>query len=322
VNDAPALKKADIGVAMGLRGTQVAREAADMVLKDDELGTIVTAVAQGRAIVANIRKFVVYLMSCNVSEILVVGLGVLLQGPLPILPLQILFLNLVTDVFPALALGVCEGSPALMRQSPRDSSEPILSRHHWRSMFALGGIIALSVLAALLLCVHWLEKPAGEATTVAFLTLAMAQLWHVFSMRNRRSGWISNEITRNPWIWGALVLCVRDGPWLSASVWSHWSRVSLHWRSASNAQASRALTAFRQYSSTPGASQRLRISSRRVTVMVASTAGVCVLRTPPCRSRRARSAPRGFRGHGSPSTRRPRHRSSRCSSSEWPKRSE
>jgi Ca2+-transporting ATPase len=208
VNDAPALKKADIGVAMGLRGTQVAREAADMVLKDDELGTIVTAVAQGRAIVANIRKFVVYLMSCNVSEILVVGLGVLLQGPLPILPLQILFLNLVTDVFPALALGVCEGSPALMRQSPRDSSEPILSRHHWRSMFALGGIIALSVLAALLLCVHWLEKPAGEATTVAFLTLAMAQLWHVFSMRNRRSGWISNEITRNPWIWGALVLCV------------------------------------------------------------------------------------------------------------------
>jgi len=208
VNDAPALKKADIGIAMGLRGTQVAREAADMVLKDDELGTIVTAVAQGRAIVANIRKFVVYLMSCNVSEIFVVGLGVLFQGPLPILPLQILFLNLVTDVFPALALGVCEGSPALMRQPPRDPREPILTRRHWRSMFMLGGIIALSVLAALAVSVYWLEKPAAEATTVAFLTLAMAQLWHVFTMRNRKSGWIRNEITRNPWIWGALVLCV------------------------------------------------------------------------------------------------------------------
>jgi Ca2+-transporting ATPase len=208
VNDAPALKKADIGVAMGLRGTQVAREAADMVLLDDELGTIVTAVAQGRAIFANIRKFVVYLMSCNVSEILAVGLGALAQGPLPILPLQILFLNLVTDVFPALALGVGEGSPAVMRDPPRDPREPVLTRRHWQSIFGLGGIIALSVLAALGLSVVWLGKPAPEATTVSFLTLALGQLWHVFSMRNPASGWIRNEITRNPWIWGALGLCL------------------------------------------------------------------------------------------------------------------
>jgi Ca2+-transporting ATPase len=208
VNDAPALKKADIGVAMGLRGTQVAREAADMVLRDDELGTIVTAVAQGRAIFANIRKFVVYLMSCNVSEILAVGLGVLAQGPLPILPLQILFLNLVTDVFPALALGVGEGSPALMRQAPRDPREAVLTRQHWRSIFVHGGVIATSVLAALALAVFQLEKPAAEATTVAFLTLAMAQLWHVFTMRHPQSGWIRNEITRNPWVWGALGLCL------------------------------------------------------------------------------------------------------------------
>jgi Ca2+-transporting ATPase len=198
VNDAPALKKADIGVAMGLRGSQVAREAADMVLRDDELATIVAAVAQGRAIFANIRKFVVYLMSCNASEILVVGLGALAQGPLPILPLQILFLNLVTDVFPALALGVGEGSPALMRDPPRDPQEPVLSRRDWRGIFGLGAVIALSVLVALGLAVVWLEKP----------TLAMAQLWHVFTMRNRASGWIRNEITRNPWIWGALALCL------------------------------------------------------------------------------------------------------------------
>ncbi len=208
VNDAPALKKADIGVAMGLRGTQVAREAADMVLRDDELGTIVSAVAQGRAIFANIRKFVVYLMSCNVSEIFVVGLGAMAQGPLPILPLQILFLNLVTDVFPALALGVGEGSPALMRDPPRDPREPVLARRHWRSIFSLGAVIALSVLAALAVSVFWLEKPSLEATTIAFLTLAMAQLWHVFTMRDPGSGWIRNEITGNPWIWGALGLCL------------------------------------------------------------------------------------------------------------------
>jgi Ca2+-transporting ATPase len=208
VNDAPALKKADIGIAMGVRGTQVAREAADMVLRDDELGTIVAAVAQGRAIFANIRKFVVYLMSCNVSEIFAVALGALAQGPLPLLPLQILFLNLVTDVFPALALGVGEGSPALMRDPPRDPREPILTRRHWRSIFAGGGAIALCVLGALAVSVVWLEKPAREATTVAFLTLALAQLWHVFTMRDPGSGWIRNEITGNPWIWGALGLCL------------------------------------------------------------------------------------------------------------------
>lgn len=207
VNDAPALKKADIGVAMGQRGTQVAREAADMVLQDDELGTIVVAVAEGRAIFSNIRKFVIYLMSCNVSEILVVGLGVLAHGPLPLLPLQILFLNLLTDVFPALALGVGEGSPALMRDPPRDPQEPILTQRHWRSIFALGGVMAVSVLGALGIAVLALKLPGREATTVAFLTLAMAQLWHVFTMRNPGSGWIRNEVTRNFWIWGALGLC-------------------------------------------------------------------------------------------------------------------
>ncbi len=208
VNDAPALRKADIGVAMGKRGTQVAREAADMVLRDDELGTIVTAVAQGRAIFGNIRKFVVYLMSCNVSEIFAVGFGSLVQGPLPILPLQILFLNLVTDVFPALALGVCEGSPASMREPPRDPRESVLVRSHWRTIFRVGGVIALSVLGALATSVLQLEQSGRQATTTAFLTLALAQLWHVFNMRDPGSGWIRNEITRNPWVWGALALCV------------------------------------------------------------------------------------------------------------------
>ena len=207
VNDAPALKKADIGIAMGRRGTQVAREAAAMVLQDDEFGTIVSAVAQGRAIFGNIRRFCLYLLSCNASEILAVGAATVVQGPLPILPLQILFLNLVTDVFPALALGVGEGSPALMRRPPRDPKEPILTRDHWHAILALGGAIALAVLAALALAVaSGMEKE--RATTVAFLSLAMAQLWHVFSMRHLESPWLRNEITTNPWVWGALAVCV------------------------------------------------------------------------------------------------------------------
>ncbi len=208
VNDAPALKKADIGIAMGIRGTQVAREAADMVLRDDELGTIVTAVAQGRAIFANIRKFVVYLMSCNVSEIFVVGLGAVTQGPLPILPLQILFLNLVTDVFPALALGVCRGSPALMTEPPRDPRESIVARRHWQRIFGLGGVMAASVLSALWIARTALELTDQQATSVTFLTLAIAQLWHVFNMRNYGSGWIRNEVTENRWVWLALGLCL------------------------------------------------------------------------------------------------------------------
>ena len=207
VNDAPALKKADIGVAMGLRGTQVAREAADMVLRDDELSSIVAAVAEGRAIFANIRRFVIYLMSCNVSEIFVVAIGAAVPGPLPILPLQILFLNMVTDVFPALALGVCEGSPSLMRHPPRDPAESILTRRHWRRIFGLGGVMAASVIAALLVAQYATDLAPRQVTTVTFLTLATAQLWHALSMRNARSHWLDNEVTRNPWLWSAIAAC-------------------------------------------------------------------------------------------------------------------
>ena len=207
VNDAPALKKADIGIAMGQRGTQVAREAADMVLKDDAFSTIVVAVEQGRIIFDNIRKVVLYLLSCNVSEVMVVGLASLVNAPLPILPLQILFINLVTDVFPALALGVGEGDPAIMKRPPRDPSEPILSRQHWLTIAGYGLIMTVAVLGAFALAFIWLEMGERQAVSVSFLTLAIAQLWHVFNMRDRGSRFLRNDVTRNRFVWGALVLC-------------------------------------------------------------------------------------------------------------------
>jgi len=207
VNDAPSLKKADIGVAMGLRGTQVAREAADMVLADDAFPTIVTAVREGRVIFDNIRKFVVYLLSCNLSEILVVGIAVLAGLPLPILPLQILFLNLVTDVFPAFALAAGEGAAGVMARPPRDPAEAILERRHWISIAGYGVLITCATLAALAIAREVLMLPEREAVTVSFLTLAFAQLWHVFSMRGAGSHPVVNEVSANPVVWGALALC-------------------------------------------------------------------------------------------------------------------
>jgi Ca2+-transporting ATPase len=208
VNDAPALKKADIGIAMGRRGTQVAKEAADMVLKDDAFSSIVVAIEHGRVIFENIRKFVVYLLSCNVSEILVVSLASFASAPLPLRPLQILFLNLVTDVFPALALGVGEGNPGMMRQPPRDPEEPVINRGHWGSIAGYALMISASVLGAFTLSLSVFEFSTTKAITIAFLTLASAQLWNVFNMRSLDTGLVRNEITTNPFIWGALGLCV------------------------------------------------------------------------------------------------------------------
>jgi len=206
VNDAPALRKADIGVAMGARGAAVAREAADIVLRDDAFATIVAAIHQGRVIFGNIRTFVVYLMSCNLSELLVVGVASIVHGPL-LLPLQILFLNLVTDVFPALALGAGEGAPDAMQRPPRDPREPILAPMHWRRIALYSAAMTAATLGAFVCATRWLALGEREAETIAFLTLGFAQVWHVFAMRSSASGAVRNEISANPWVWGAVVLC-------------------------------------------------------------------------------------------------------------------
>jgi Ca2+-transporting ATPase len=208
VNDAPALKRADIGVAMGQRGTQVAQEASDMILQDDNFESIHHAVREGRIIFSNIRKFVLYLMSCNVSELLVILIAALLGFPLPLLPLQILFLNVVTDIFPAFALGACGGSSDIMDRPPRDPEESIMTRTNWSELGLFGILISAAVIGAFVIGsgMYAGGMETDEAVTISFLTLAFAQLWHVFNVRDITSGLVRNEVTENLYVWGALGL--------------------------------------------------------------------------------------------------------------------
>lgn len=210
VNDAPALKKADIGVAMGMRGTQVAQEASDMILQDDNFSSITYAVEEGRIIFSNIRKFVIYLISCNLSELLTILLASLIGFPLPLLPLQILFLNVVNDVFPAFALGTCRGGEMVMKIPPRDPDESIVDRIHWLEIGWYGALISVVTIVAFGLGgrIYAVEMSDRRIVTISFLTLAFTQLWHVFNMRELTSGIFRNEVTENKYIWGALALSV------------------------------------------------------------------------------------------------------------------
>ena len=197
----------ETGIAMGLRGTQVAREASDIILKDDSFASIVHAVKQGRIIFKNIKSFVVYLLSCNFSEIMTVGLAAFANAPLPLLPLQILFLNLVTDVFPALALAASEASPDIMKEEPRKKGDPIMNTERWFIVGIYGFVITVAVLGAMAIALFYFDMDEKTAVTISFLTLAFAQLWHVFNMRDKSSGFFNNAIVRNPFVWGALLLC-------------------------------------------------------------------------------------------------------------------
>jgi Ca2+-transporting ATPase len=208
VNDAPALRKADIGVAMGRRGTEVARQAAAMVLRDDSFATIVAAIREGRIIFANIRRFVLYLLACNLSEVMVVAIAMAAGLPLPLLPLQILFLNLVTDVFPAFALAMSEGGGDVMRRPPRNPAEPIVTGPLWTLVAAQGFAMTLATLAAMALARDGIGLEGGAVVTVSFLTLALAQIWHTFNMADPGPPLLVNDVTRNPYVWGAVIVCL------------------------------------------------------------------------------------------------------------------
>ena len=207
VNDAPALKKADIGIAMGLRGTQVAKETASIVLKDDSFTSIALAVEHGREIFQNIQKFVVYLVSCNLSEIFIVTTLGFIAPAATLLPLQILFLNMVTDVFPALALGLGKGDKTVMDRPPRDPKNLIVSNRDWIAIGLYALSITFACMAAVIYCKAYLLVDDKTANNVAFITLAFAQLFHVFNMASAKSKLLLNEITKNKFIWLALIIC-------------------------------------------------------------------------------------------------------------------
>lgn len=212
VNDAPALKKADIGIAMGKRGTQVAQEVADMVLKDDKFSSIVHAIKQGRIIFKNIQEFVIYLLSCNMSELLVVSLAALSNLHFQLLPLQILFINLVTDVLPALALGVSEGNPYVMKHKPRNPAEPLLKTKQWYAVWFYAAVISVSTLGAVFISHFFIHTGTGfdprQCNNILFFTLIFCQLFHVFNMASVNVSFFKSEVFRNKFVWYALIACL------------------------------------------------------------------------------------------------------------------
>ena len=221
VNDAPALKSADIGVAMGITGTDVSKEAADMVLADDNFATIVAAVEEGRAIFSNIRKFLRYLLSSNIGEVMTMFFGVLLMDVIglagqasggvvvPLLATQILWINLVTDGAPALALGVDPADAGLMNQPPRPRREGVITGRMWRGIFFVGAIMAFGTLLVLDASLpDGLIEGTGNmryAQTMTFTTLVFFNLFNVFNARSdEQSAFVG--LFSNRWLWGAVLL--------------------------------------------------------------------------------------------------------------------
>ena len=208
VNDAPALKKADIGIAMGEKGTQVAQEVSDMVLQNDAFSSIVEAVREGRIIFGNIRKFIMYQLSYHLSEILIIAAVSFTVFQLPLLPLQLLFLNLLSDVFPALALGIGKGNPDIMEHEPKDPQEPIITQQNWTTIGLHGLVLTVFITGAYFFSFSYWELSEEVSNNVAFFSLAFAQLWHVFDMREPDEPIFDNQVTRNGYVWAALALCI------------------------------------------------------------------------------------------------------------------
>jgi len=214
VNDAPALKKADIGIAMGQRGTQVAQEVADMVLKDDAFSSIVLAIKQGRVIFDNIRKFVIFLLSCNLSELLIIATASILNLHFQLFPLQILFINLVTDVLPALALGVTDAGPHIMERKPYASQVAIIDKKRWTAIFTYSIIITVTTIGAVFFSHEVLHKMEGAwnkelCNNILFYSLIFTQILHVFNMSFEKGvSFFKSEIFRNKYVWYATLGCI------------------------------------------------------------------------------------------------------------------
>ena len=211
VNDAPALRKADIGIAMGIRGTEVAKEAAAMVITDDNFATIVNAVEQGRIIVHNILRFIHFLFSCNFGEIVTVFAAMMIGWPMPLGVLQILWLNLVTDIFPAMALALEPKAPDVRKRPPRDPREPLMTPHFawpiaWQGL--LPGDCPRATFAVGMRWYGATGKGLAHAVTICFMTLALAQVFHAFNARSQTRSAFTARLFTNGWLWGATLICI------------------------------------------------------------------------------------------------------------------
>jgi Ca2+-transporting ATPase len=209
VNDAPAIKAADIGIAMGITGTDVTKEAADMVVTDDNFASIAAAVEEGRGVFDNIRKTVHFLLSCNLSEVLVMLFAALLGLPLPLLPIQILWMNLVTDGIPALALAVDPKAPDLMTRPPRRPEARLLDGGRLLAIGGEGLMLGVIALGAFCYSLYGLHQELDQARTVAFTVLVVAQLVHVFNCRSERLSLFQLGVwTNRPLVWAFLLSLV------------------------------------------------------------------------------------------------------------------
>ena len=207
VNDAPAIKEADIGISMGISGTDVTKEASSMILMDDNFATIVSAVEEGRIIYENIRKFIRYLLSCNLGEVLTMFLASLFTLPTPLTPIQILFVNLATDGLPAIALGVDPPDKDIMRMSPREKKESIFARGLVEKITVRGCLIGICTLLSFIIS-RLNGMDLETCRTISLCTLVMSQLFHVFECRSERHSIFEIKLLTNPYLLGAVTVSI------------------------------------------------------------------------------------------------------------------
>ena len=206
VNDAPSLKAADIGVAMGITGTDVAKGAADMVLTDDNFTTIVSAVEEGRNIFNNIKKSILFLLSCNLGEVVALFVAILLNWAAPLLPIHILWVNLITDSFPALSLGVDPGDKGVMELPPRNPKESLFAGRMGKLLILNGILIGANTLFAFVLGEYLYSDSLRHAQTMAFVVLSVSQLFYSLAMRNETKSLFQVGVFKNKWLIGSVLL--------------------------------------------------------------------------------------------------------------------